>query len=132
MILRTTSQSRSRSTALLAGEPLAKPDTRCGLPRPLLQGEVAMRSIDGEVASKLRLEKKKRTAKLCGAKFMLHALLEEISFTQKGPVCSAGPARHANGFPFGGAGYTADGEGYPLKMGALRAGNAESTTRDFE
>ena len=50
-----------------------------------------MRSIDGEVVSKLRLEKKKRTAKLCGAKFMLHALLEEISanedkartFTQK-------------------------------------------------
>ena len=35
-----------------------------------------MRSIDGEVVSKLRLEKKKRTAKLCGAKFMLHALLE--------------------------------------------------------
>ena len=99
-----------------------------------------MRSIDGEVVSKLRLEKKKRTAKLCGAKFMLHALLEEISanedkartFTQKGPVCSAGPARYANGFPFGGAGCTADGEGYPLKMGALRAGNAESTTRDFE
>ena len=77
MILRTTSQSRSRSTALLVGEPLAKPDTRCDLPRPLLQGEVAMRSIDGEVVSK-------------------------------------------------------HGEGYPLKMGALRAGNAESTTRDFE
>ena len=36
-----------------------------------------MRSIDGEVVSKLRLEKKKRTAKLCSAKFMLHALLEE-------------------------------------------------------
>ena len=132
MILRTTSQSRSRSTALLVGEPLAKPDTRCGLPRPLLQGEVAMRSIDGEVVSKLRLEKKKRTAKLCSAKFMLHALLEEISanedkarpFTQKRPVCSAGPSRYANGFPFGGAGYTADREGYLLKMGALRAGNA--------
>ena len=132
MILRTTSPSRSRSTALLVGEPLAKPDTRCGLPRPLLQGEVAMRSIDGEVVSKLRLEKKKRTAKLCSAKFMLHALLEEISanedkvrtFTQKRPVCSAGPARYANGFPFVGAGDTADGEGYPLKMGALRAGNA--------
>ena len=46
------------------------------------------------------------------------------TFTQKRPVCSAGPARYANGFPFGGAGYTADGEGYPLKMGALRAGNA--------
>ena len=100
-----------------------------------------MRSIDGEVVSKLRLEKKIRTAKLCSAKFMLHALLEEISanedkartFTQKRPVCSAGSARHANGFPFeGGAGCTADGEGYPLKMGALRAGNAESTTRDFE
>ena len=77
-------------------------------------------------------KKKKRTAKLSSAKFMLHALLEEISanedkarkFTQKRPVCSAGPARYANGFPFGGAGYTADGEGYPLKMGALRAGNA--------
>ena len=99
-----------------------------------------MRSIDGEVVSKLRLEKKKRTAKLCSAKFMLHALLEEISanedkartFAQKRPVCSAGPARYANGFPFGGAGYTADGERSPLKMGALRAGNAESTTRDFE
>ena len=132
MILRTTSQSRSRSTALLVGESLAKPDTRCGLPRPLLQGEVAMRSIDGEVVSKLRLEKKKRTAKLCSTKFMLHALLEEISanedkartFTQKRPVCSAGPTRYAVDFPFGGAGYTADGEGYPLKMGALRAGNA--------
>ena len=94
MILRTTSQPRSRSTALLVGEPLAKSDTRCGLPRPLLQGEVARRSIDGEVVSKLRLEKKKRTAKLCGAKFMLHALLEGISatedktrtFTQKRPV----------------------------------------------
>ena len=69
-----------------------------------------MRSIDGEVVSKLRLEKKKRTAKLCSAKFMLHALLEEISanedkartFTQKRPVCSAGSARHANGFPFEG------------------------------
>jgi len=99
-----------------------------------------MRSIDGEVVSKLRLEKKKRTAKLCGAKFMLHALLEEISanedkartFTQKTcvfrrvcPACQWLSLR-------GGAGYTADGEGYPLKMGALRAGNAESTTRDFE
>ena len=91
-----------------------------------------MRSIDGEVISKLRLEKKKRTAKLCSTKFMLHALLEEISanedkartFTQKRPVCSAGPTRYANDFPFGGAGYKADGEGYPLKMGALRAGNA--------
>ena len=38
-----------------------------------------MRSIDGEVVSKLRLEKKKRTAKLCSTKFMFHALLEEIS-----------------------------------------------------
>ena len=63
MILRTTSQSRSRSTALLIGEPLAKPDTRCGLPRPHLQGEVAMRSIDGEVVSKLRLEKEKTHSK---------------------------------------------------------------------
>ncbi len=67
-----------------------------------------MRSIDGEVVSKLRLEKKKRTAKLCGAKFMLHALLEEISanedkartFTQKTcvfrkacPVCQWLPLR---------------------------------------
>ena len=90
MILRTTSQFRSRSTALLVGEPLAKPDTRCGLPRPLLQGEVAMRSIDGEVVSKLRLEKKKRTAKLCSAKFMLHALLEEISANE-----GQGPHVHA-------------------------------------
>ena len=103
MNLRTTSQSRSRSTALLVGEPLAKPDTRCGLPRPLLQGEVAMRSIDGKVVSKLRLEKKKRTAKLCGAKFMLHALLEEYlpmrtrpaHSRKKRPVCSAGPAWYA-------------------------------------
>ena len=45
----TTSQSRSRSTALLVGEPLAKPNALRGLPRPLLLGEVAMRSIDGEV-----------------------------------------------------------------------------------
>ena len=90
MILRTTSQPHSRSTALLVGEPLAKPDTRCGLPRPLLQGEVAMQSIDGEVVSKLRLEKKKRTAKLCSAKFMLHALLEEISANE-----GQGPHVHA-------------------------------------
>ena len=44
MILRTTSQPRSRSTALLVGE-------------------VAMRSIDGEVVSKLRLEKEKTHSK---------------------------------------------------------------------
>ena len=45
--------------------------------------------------------------------------------SRKKDLCvPAGPARYANGFPFGGAGYTADGEGYPLKMGALRAGNA--------
>ena len=70
-----------------------------------------MQSIDGEVVSKLRLEKKKRTAKLCGAKFMLHALLEEYlpmrtrlaHSRKKRPVCSAGPARYANGFPFEGA-----------------------------
>ena len=90
-----------------------------------------MRSIDGEVVSKLRLEKKKRTAKLCGTKFMLHALLEEISanedkaraFTQEKtcvfrracPVCQWLPLRGS---------CAADGEGYPLKMGALRAGNA--------
>ena len=55
MNLRTTSQSRLRSTALLVGEPLAKPGTLRGLPRPLLQGEVAMRSIDGEVARRENL-----------------------------------------------------------------------------
>ena len=32
-----------RSTAPLVGEPLAKPFTLRGLPRPLLQGEVASR-----------------------------------------------------------------------------------------
>ena len=48
----TTSQSRLRSTALLVGEPLAKPETLQGLPRPLLPGEVAMRSIDGEVVQR--------------------------------------------------------------------------------
>ena len=50
-----------------------------------------MRSIDGEVISKLRLEKKKAHSKAVQHKFMLHALLEEISanedkartFTQK-------------------------------------------------
>ena len=46
-----TSQSRIRSTAPLAGEPLAKPVALWELPRPLLLGEVAMRSIDGEVYS---------------------------------------------------------------------------------
>ena len=66
MILRTTSQSRSRSTALLVGEPLAKPDTRCGLPRPLLQGEVAMRSIDGEVVSNC-VWKRKNAQQNCAA-----------------------------------------------------------------
>ena len=45
-----TSQSRIRSPALLVGEPLAKPEALQGLPRPLLQGEVALRSNDGEVA----------------------------------------------------------------------------------
>ena len=37
-----------RSTAPLVGEPLAKPFTLRGLPKPLPLGEVAMRSIDGE------------------------------------------------------------------------------------
>ena len=49
LCLRPTSQSRIRSTAPLVGEPLAKPGTLRGLPRPLLLGEVAMRSIGGEV-----------------------------------------------------------------------------------
>ena len=40
--LSTTSQSASQ-TAPLVGEPLAKPFTLRGLPRPLLQGEVASR-----------------------------------------------------------------------------------------
>ena len=44
----TTSQSRLRSTALLVGEPLAKPETLRGLPKPLTLGEVASRSDDGE------------------------------------------------------------------------------------
>ena len=46
--LRTTSQSASQ-TAPLVGEPLAKPFTLRGLPKPLLQGEVARRRRDGEV-----------------------------------------------------------------------------------
>ena len=50
-----TSQSRIRSTALLVGEPLAKPEALQGLPRPLLPGEVALRSNDGEVAGKISL-----------------------------------------------------------------------------
>ena len=37
-----------RSTAPLVGEPLAKPFTLRGLPRPLPLGEVALRSNDGE------------------------------------------------------------------------------------
>ena len=37
----TTSQSRIRSTALLVGEPLAKPETLQGVPKPLLPGEVS-------------------------------------------------------------------------------------------
>ena len=91
-----------------------------------------MRSIDGEVVSKLRLGKK-NAQQSCAAQNSCSTLCwKEISanedkartFTQKRPVCSAGPARYTNGFPFGGAGYTADGEGYLLKMGALRAGNA--------
>ena len=43
LCLRPTSQSRIRSTAPLVGEPLAKPFTLRGLPRPLLPGEVARR-----------------------------------------------------------------------------------------
>ena len=45
--LRTTSQSASQ-TAPLVGEPLAKPFTLRGLPKPLPLGEVALRSNDGE------------------------------------------------------------------------------------
>ena len=45
--LSTTSQSASQ-TAPLVGEPLAKPFTLRGLPRPLPLGEVALRSNDGE------------------------------------------------------------------------------------
>ena len=37
-----------RSTAPLVGEPLAKPFTLLGLPKPLPLGEVALRSNDGE------------------------------------------------------------------------------------
>ena len=47
--LSTTSQSRWRSTAPLVGEPLAKPFTLRGLPKPPLPGEVARRRRDGEV-----------------------------------------------------------------------------------
>ena len=52
-----TSQSRIRSTALLVGEPLAKPNTLRGLPKPLLQGEVALRSNDGEVVRRKTFRK---------------------------------------------------------------------------
>ena len=41
-----------RSTAPLVGEPLAKPFTLRGLPKPLLQGEVARRRRDGEVVQR--------------------------------------------------------------------------------
>ena len=41
-----------RRKSFLVGEPLAKPFTLRGLPRPPLQGEVAMRSIDGEVVGR--------------------------------------------------------------------------------
>ena len=41
-----------RSTAPLVGEPLAKPFTLLGLPKPLLQGEVARRRRDGEVVQR--------------------------------------------------------------------------------
>ena len=42
-----------RRESFLVGEPLAKPETLRGLPRPPLQGEVAMRSIDGEVVRRI-------------------------------------------------------------------------------
>ena len=51
---RTTSQSASQ-TAPLVGEPLAKPFTLRGLPKPLLQGEVARRRRDGEVVQRRAL-----------------------------------------------------------------------------
>ena len=44
-----------RSTAPLVGEPLAKPFTLRGLPKPLLQGEVARRRRDGEVVQRRAL-----------------------------------------------------------------------------
>ena len=44
--LRTTSQSASQ-TAPLVGEPLAKPFTLRGLPRPLLQGATATTAASG-------------------------------------------------------------------------------------
>ena len=47
LCLSTTSQSASQ-TAPLVGEPLAKPFTLRGLPKPLPLGEVASRSDDGE------------------------------------------------------------------------------------
>ena len=47
-LLCTTSQSASQ-TAPLVGEPLAKPFTLRGLPKPPLLGEVARRRRDGEV-----------------------------------------------------------------------------------
>ena len=48
VVLHTTSQSASQ-TAPLVGEPLAKPFTLRGLPKPPLPGEVARRRRDGEV-----------------------------------------------------------------------------------
>ncbi len=39
-------------TSSLAGEPLAKTEPLQGMPRPLLQGEVALRSNDGEAVSR--------------------------------------------------------------------------------
>ena len=45
--LSTTSQSRWRSTAPLVGEPLAKPFTLRGLPKPLLQGATATTAASG-------------------------------------------------------------------------------------
>ena len=75
-----------------------------------------MRSIDGEVVSKLRLGKK-NAQQSCAAQNSCSTLCwKEISANED--------KARTNGFPFGGAGYTADGEGYLLKMGALRAGNA--------
>ena len=44
-----TSQSHFVRQLPYRGEPLAKPFTLRGLPKPLLQGEVASRSDDGEV-----------------------------------------------------------------------------------
>ena len=46
-VLHTTSQSRCRSTAPLVGEPLAKPFTLRGLPKPLLLGATATTAASG-------------------------------------------------------------------------------------